>query len=108
MVSLLVKDKTIVFYDNMLSPDVIRLVSEKLCLDHTIQIKASSQRISYVELIRLHETNIFDKILFCGTNLYFRYPKGCVGPNEEMERMDGYWFNMDDIILVDDREDELL
>ena len=62
MVSLPVKDKTIVFYDNMLSPDVIRLVSEKLCLDHTIQIKASSQRISYVELIRLHETNIFDKI----------------------------------------------
>lgn len=107
------KQKTVVFYDNMASPTYIRIVSERLTLDHIICTESTESPLRYSEINRMAETKLFDKILFCASgasrsrdSLYIRHPKGSVAPGEEIAFLNDDWLNMADINLIDSIHDK--
>lgn len=51
--------KPIIYYDNMMSPTYIRLVSDRLNLDHIVYTEANEQPIRYSDICRLAEAKIF-------------------------------------------------
>ncbi len=109
----MIKQKTVVFYDNMASPTYIRVVSERLNLDHIIYTESTENPLRYCDLNSMAETKLFEKILFCSSgascshnSLYIRHPKGSVAPEEEIAFLNDDWLNIDDIILVDSINDK--
>ena len=109
----LMKPKTIIFYDNMIPPTYIRLVSERLNLDHIVHTEATEQPVRYCDIYRLAATNLFDKILVCAcktsrscNSLYLRHPRGSVPIGEEIFYLNDDWINISDVILVDSNNDK--
>lgn len=104
--------KPIIYYDNMMSPTYIRLVSDRLNLDHIVYTEANEQPIRYSDICRLAEAKIFDKILVCAckasrscNSLYLRHPRGSVPIGEEICYLNDDWINVFDVVLVDSKND---
>ena len=111
--NLLMKQKTIIFYDNMVPPTYIRLVSDRLNLDHIVHTEATEQPMRYCDICRLAETNLFDKILVCAckasrscNSLYLQHPRGSVPIGEEICYLNDHWISISDVILVDSSSDK--
>lgn len=109
------KQKPIIYYDNMLPPTYIRLVSERLNLDHIVCTDATDRPLGYLDICKLADTKLFDKILVCvcGTShscnsLYIRHPKGSVPSTEEISYLNDDWINVFNVILVDSNSDKEL
>lgn len=106
------KQKPVIYYDNMLPPTYIRLVSERLNLDHIVHTEANEQPMRYSDICRLAETDFFDKILVCAckasrscNSLYLRHPRGSVPIGEEVCYLNDDWINVADVVLVDSKND---
>ena len=54
--------KPVIYYDDMIPPTYIRLVSERLNLDHIVHTEATEQPMRYSDIRRLAETGLFNKI----------------------------------------------
>ncbi len=61
--------KNIIYYDEMCVPEQIRILSEKLCLDHTFTPGATFDCIGYDDLYNLIHSNLIDSI-------YISFTKG--------------------------------
>ena len=106
------KQKPVIYYDDMIPPTYIRLVSERLNLDHIVHTEANEQPMKYSDICRLAETNAFDKILVCAckasrscNSLYLRHPRGSVPIGEEICYLNDDWINVFDVVLVDSKND---
>ena len=104
--------KPVIYYDDMIPPTYIRLVSERLNLDHIVHTEATEQPMRYSDIRRLAETGLFNKILVCAckasrscNSLYFRHPKGSVPIDEEICYLNDDWINVFDVVLVDSKND---
>ena len=107
-----VENKPVVYYDDMISPTYIRLISERLNLDHIVYTEANEQPMRYSDIRRLAETELFNKILVCAckasrscNSLYLRHPKGSVPIGEEVCYLNDDWINVSDVVLVDSKSD---
>lgn len=104
--------KPIIYYDNMIPPTYIRLVSERLNLDHIVHTEANEQPMKYSDICRLAETGLFNKILVCAckasrscNSLYLRHPRGSVPIGKEVCYLNDDWINVFDVVLVDSKND---
>lgn len=57
--------KQTIYYDEMCVPKQIRIVSEKLCLDHTFTVGAAKTFIGYDDIIELMQSRLVDRIYIC-------------------------------------------
>lgn len=51
-----------IYYDEMNVPLKIRIVSERLCLDHTFDPHATNSCIGYEDVIALQKSGLIDKL----------------------------------------------
>ena len=83
--------KQIAYYDKMILPAGVRIVSEKLCLDHTF-LPNSVMSLNCMTLDDIHElqnSGIFDKIMVCfAPNSVFS--KEGTGKNTIMRTISGW------------------
>lgn len=101
------KNKTIVYYDNMLPPTMIRLVSERMHLDHIIHTACTSPCMGYDDLITLESTAIFDRILFCieyavckNGVIHAQFTKDCLPQDVELFLVKSKWIDLNDVTFV--------
>ena len=89
--------KPIIYYDKMCPPTYVRLVSERLNLDHIIYTDATEKPVGIDEIQMLASSGLFDKIMVYGISSFFtRHPKGSVPETEEISYLDHIWINMND------------
>ena len=57
--------KTSIYYDEMYCPSEIRIVSHKLCLDHSFVPEATMPCIQCLDLQNLMKSNLIDELYIC-------------------------------------------
>lgn len=57
------KMKEIFYYD--LPPSQIRIVSKKLCLDHTFTVGAAEKCVEYEDILALMKSSLIDDLFIC-------------------------------------------
>ena len=89
--------KPLIYYDKMCPPIYVRLVSERLNLDHIIYTEATEKPVGIEEIQILASSGLFDKIMVYGISSFFiRHPKGSVPASEEISYLDHTWINIKD------------
>ena len=92
--------KPLIYYDKMCPPTYIRLVSERLNLDHIIYTEATEKPVGMEEIQVLACSGLFDKILVYGNSSFFiRHPKGSVPESEEISYLDNIWLSINDFLF---------
>ena len=101
------KNKTIVYYDNTLPPTMIRLISERMHLDHVIHTACTSPCMGYDDLIALESTAVFDRILFCieyavckNGVIHAQFTKDCLPQDAELFLVKSKWIALHDVTFV--------
>lgn len=107
--------KTTIYYDFMIPPTYIRMISERLALDHIIYTDATTNPLGYSEVCNLAETGLFDRILVCARgagpsyhSLYVRYPLGNDMSSDNIGYVDDVWLDVSEYTFVDSRQDPLI
>ena len=99
--------KTRIYYDFMIPPTYIRLISERLALDHIVYTDATTDPIGYPEVCKLADTGLFDKILVCarGSGVSVRYSCENDISSDNIGYVDDVWLDISEHIFVDSRQD---
>ena len=104
--------KTRIYYDFLIPPTYIRLISERLALDHIVYTDATTDPIGYPEVCKLADTGLFDKILVCARgsgvsyhSLYVRYSCENDISSDNIGYVDDVWLDISEHIFVDSRQD---
>lgn len=105
----MIEPKETVYYNNAIPPTYVRLVSERMHLDHIVCTAATRTALTYADICQLEQSHLFDKILVYadsqGPNcesMYIRY-----GPNwqpfgKEIVYVTDRWIDLADFIFQDD------
>lgn len=54
--------KETIYYEEICTPKQMRIVSEKLCLDHTFTVDASETCIGYDDIMDLIQSKLIDRV----------------------------------------------
>lgn len=59
---IIMKDKELIYYDEVFVPKHVRIVSDMLCLDHTFPVGATRKCIGYDEIMLLAQSKLVDRL----------------------------------------------
>ena len=105
----MIEPKETVYYNNAIPPTYVRLVSERMHLDHIVCTAATRTALTYADICQLEQSHLFDKILVYADSqspncesMYIRY-----GPNwqpfgKEIVYVTDRWIDLADFIFQDD------
>lgn len=98
-----VDNKPIFYFNYMEPPLYVRLVSEKLQLDHIVNTDSTEKVLSWNDLQTLSKTDIFEKIIiYLDEKRDSVYLVSNVDEGEdEITYVRDQWINLFDVILVD-------
>lgn len=106
------EEKTKIYYDFMVPPTYIRMISERMALDHIIFTDATTNPIGYPEVCKLADTGLFDKILVCARgaglshhSLYVRYPCENDMSSDSIGYVDDVWLDISEYTFIDSKQD---
>lgn len=57
--------KEIIYFNEMCPPRQVRIVSSKLCLDHTFTVGAAETCIGYDDVLTMMQSNLIEDLFVC-------------------------------------------